>query len=68
MIEKKKRKGLLILDVLKNSEAPLTSGMIAEELSSLGYEMSERTVRLYLQSMDHDGLTSGNGKKGHQIT
>jgi HTH-type transcriptional regulator, global nitrogen regulator NrpRI len=68
MIERRKRKELLILDVLKNSEVPLTSGKIAEELSVLGHEMNERTVRLYLQGMDRAGLTSSNGKKGHGIT
>jgi repressor of nif and glnA expression len=65
---KKKRKELLILDVLKGSETPLTSARIAEELFSLGHEMSERTVRLYLQKMDQDGFTSSIGKRGHQIT
>ena len=65
---KKKRKELLILDVLKGSETPLTSARIAEELLSLGHEMSERTVRLYLQNMDQNGFTSSIGKRGHQIT
>jgi HTH-type transcriptional regulator, global nitrogen regulator NrpRI len=65
---KKKRKELLILDVLKGSETPLISARIAEELFSLGHEMSERTVRLYLQKMDQDGFTSSIGKRGHQIT
>jgi repressor of nif and glnA expression len=65
---RKKRKELLILDVLKGSETPLISARIAEELFSLGHEMSERTVRLYLQKMDQDGFTSSVGKRGHQIT
>jgi len=68
MDEKKRRKGLLILNVLKNSEIALTSGRIAEELVSLGQEISERTVRLYLQYMDAGGFTAGNGKRRHQIT
>ncbi|MDD5243637.1 MAG: NrpR regulatory domain-containing protein [Syntrophorhabdaceae bacterium] len=68
MIEKQKRKELLILNVLKNTEIPLTSTRIAGELKLLGHEVSERTVRLYLSRLDQDGLTTGNGKKGHQIT
>jgi len=68
MVEKQKRKELLILNVLKNTEIPLTSTRIAGELKLLGHEMSERTVRLYLSRLDQDGLTTGNGKKGHQIT
>jgi hypothetical protein len=68
MFEKTKRKELLILNILKNSEAPLTSARIAEETSALGHEMSERTVRLYLQKMDQEGLTNSSRKLGHQIT
>ena len=68
MIEKQKRKELLILNVLKNTEMPLTSTRIAEELKQLGHEMSERTVRLYLSRLDEDGLTTSSGKKGHHIT
>ena len=68
MIEKQKRKELLILNVLKNTEIPLTSTRIAGELKLLGHEVSERTVRLYLSRLDQDGLTTSNGKKGHQIT
>jgi HTH-type transcriptional regulator, global nitrogen regulator NrpRI len=68
MVEKKKRKELLILNVLKNSETPLASAKIAEELAALGHEASERTVRLYLHQMDQEGLTKGNGKRGRRIT
>jgi|EPASupsiteSAE347_1022098.scaffolds.fasta_scaffold00402_32 repressor of nif and glnA expression len=68
MVERKKRKELLLLNVLKNTDSPLSSARISEELSALGHEMSERTVRLYLQQMDRDGLTKSGGKRGHWIT
>jgi HTH-type transcriptional regulator, global nitrogen regulator NrpRI len=67
-MERKKRKELLILTVLRNSSSPLSSAKIGTELLLLGHEVSERTVRLYLQGMDRDGLIRSNGKRGHEIT
>jgi repressor of nif and glnA expression len=68
MEDKRKRKEILILNVLKNSKENLSSSRVAEELAFLGHEMSERTVRLYLQQMNAEGLTDSNGKRGHTIT
>jgi HTH-type transcriptional regulator, global nitrogen regulator NrpRI len=68
MIEKKKKKALLILGVLKNEGKPLTSSRIAEALLLLGHEVSERTVRLYLQDLNREGLVENSGKRGHFIT
>lgn len=68
MEDKNKKKELLILNVLKNSNKPLTSARIAERLMYMGSEISERTVRLYLQRMEKDGLTTSNGKRGNIIT
>jgi len=68
MKERKKKKEISILRVLKNSATPLTSAKIARELVVLGQEISERTVRLYLQEMGKDGLTVNTGKRGHQIS
>jgi repressor of nif and glnA expression len=68
MKERKKKKVLSILRVLKSSSTPLTSAKIAQKLVALGQEISERTVRLYLQEMEKDGLTLNNPKKGHQIS
>jgi len=68
MFEKIKRKELLILNMLKNSREPMTSSKIAAGISALGHEMSERTIRLYLQKMDQNGLTIKKGKSGHKIT
>lgn len=68
MKERKKKKELSILRVLKGSGTPLTSAKIARELVALGQEISERTVRLYLQEMEQDGLTINTGKKGHAIS
>ncbi len=68
MKERKKKKELSILRVLKNSGTPLTSTKIAQELVALGQEISERTVRLYLQEMEQDGLTVNSGKRGHTIS
>jgi len=64
----KKKKEVLILGVLKNSSTALTSSRIARELSSLGHDVSERTVRLYLREMEAAGLTVSNGKRGSRIT
>jgi repressor of nif and glnA expression len=66
--DKKKRKGISILNVLKNAKESVSSARVADELASLGHEISERTVRLYLQQMDAEGLTESNGKRGHKIT
>lgn len=65
---RKKPKELLILRVLRNSKTALSSARIAEELQSFGYEMSERTVRLYLQNLLSEGLTVSNGKRGQVIS
>jgi hypothetical protein len=67
-MEKKRKKDLLILGILRNSSTPLTSTKIAQELESLGHDISERTVRLYLQRMDAEGMARQTGKKGHEIT
>ena len=68
MTEKMKRKQLSILSVLKASDKPLTSLRINDELVSFGHEISERTVRLYLQHMDQANLTQNLGRQGHRIT
>jgi hypothetical protein len=68
MEEKKRPKELLILKTLKSSKTALSSARIAEELQALGYEISERTVRLYLQQLIGQGLTTSNGKRGHIIS
>ncbi len=56
------------MNVLRSAEGPLPSGEIARALLSLGLEVSERTVRFYLQQMDQEGLTETIGKRGHRIT
>ena len=68
MPDKIKRKQLSILSVLKENDAPCSSSQISQELESLGFEISERTVRFYLNKMDANGLTITVGKQGRQIT
>ncbi len=67
-MEKVKRKELLIMTTLKNMGGPQTSVKIAEELVALGHDISERTVRLYLQRLEHEGLTESHRKRGHRLT
>jgi repressor of nif and glnA expression len=66
--EKTEKKRLAILRILRESGGQLGSLKIAEKLVSAGYEISERTVRLYLQASDGEGLTENRGRKGHLIT
>lgn len=68
MADKKIEKKLSILNVLRSSNNPLSSSKISEELAALGLHVSERTIRLYLEKTDQDGLTKSFGKRGRQIT
>ncbi len=68
MSSRMEKKKLAILEVLKSSTVPLSSRRIAESLDVAGYEISERTIRLYLQQLDQEGLTELHGKKGRTIT
>jgi len=62
------RKVVSILQILQEHAKPLGSALIALKLHKFGIDMSERTVRYYLQQMDHDGLTKNFAKKGRMIT
>ena len=68
MIEKVEKKRLAILRVLKDAEKTLTGSKITVELAAMGVDISERTVRFYLQDMDNEGLTENYGKRGRVIT
>ena len=66
-MDKKARKRLAILDVLKSTEQPMSSRVVAERLQESGQDVSERTVRLYLQQLQSEGLSSA-GRHGHVLT
>lgn len=66
--DKKTRKRLAILEVLRVADSPLSSTRIAEILIDQGYDISERTIRLYLQQLDQECLTRNEGKRGRRIT
>ncbi|MBN1586101.1 MAG: DUF128 domain-containing protein [Candidatus Omnitrophica bacterium] len=66
--EKVIRRKLSILRVLRRSGKPLPSSAIAEGLQGFGHDVSERTVRLYLQQLDQEGMTENLGKQGRRLT
>ncbi len=66
--ERTEKRKLAILEVLRKASEPLSSGRLAEALNIAGYDISERTVRLYLKQLDGDGLTELHGKRGRTIT
>ncbi|MBW2062884.1 MAG: DUF128 domain-containing protein [Deltaproteobacteria bacterium] len=68
MREKREKKRLAVLRILQASNKPLSSSIINQQLLAMGHEVSERTVRLYLQQMDREGMTEIFGKRGHRIT
>lgn len=59
---------LAILRILNERGKPVSSAFLTEEFSSRGIEMSERTIRLYLNEMDRQGLTHYKKKHGRIIT
>ncbi len=68
MGEKAEKRRLAILRILLESDHPVSSGKINERLESMGYDISERTVRYYLTAMDKEGLTENLGKRGRRLT
>jgi len=68
MNKRSERKIISILQILQENNSPTGSTVIALRLKELGFDLSERTVRYYLQIMDQGGLTKNFGKKGRIIT
>lgn len=57
-----------ILNTLQSAGRPLGATRIAKKLEDFGFDLSQRTVRYYLQKLDQEGLTQNVGKKGRKIT
>jgi hypothetical protein len=62
------KKKIAILQVLKSAGEPMSSARITEALQQSGQDVSERTVRLYLQQMEERQLIRSNGRRGRVIT
>ncbi len=68
MRESTEEKRLAILRILREADGPLGSSKITEQLSAMGHDISERTVRFHLLDMDKTGLTQNFGHSGRAIT
>lgn len=53
----------MILRVLKEANRPVGSAQIHKEMVLSGHDISERTLRLYLQDLDNTGLTIRDSKR-----
>ncbi len=67
-MDKREKKRLAILETLHRSGELLSSARITELLMTQGVDISERSVRLYLQELDEEGLTENHGRRGRSIT
>ena len=63
-----KRKMMEILRVLGESDRPLGGARIAQALRLAGREMSQRTIRYYLERTDLAGFTEPAGSRGRRLT
>jgi len=66
--ENKRNIELAILRVLADENEPQSGNRIAEVLAGQDSSLSERTIRLYLQRLDEEGLTEARGRQGRIIT
>lgn len=55
-----------ILRILRDAREPIGSAAIADELRTYGFDLSGRTIRLYLQKMEEDGFVTSarRGREG----
>jgi len=68
MLEKSKKKKIAILNVLRNADSGLRSSQIFDELVNQGYDVSERSLRMYLQDLKDEGFTEAIEKRRYRIT
>ncbi len=54
---------VLILRLLRDAHGPMGSARIARELEAFGFELSPRTIRLYLEALEQAGLVA-QAKRG----
>lgn len=57
-----------ILRILKESDNPTGSKLIANELKKKGFNLGERAVRYHMQILDEKGYTEKKGYSGREIT
>lgn len=62
------RKKVAVLRVLRAVNQPLGGTRIAREVESYGLNVSPRTLRLYLEQLEADGLVESIGQRGRRIT
>lgn len=67
-MDKRQKKRIAILDVLRRDGEVLSSRRITELLMGQNVDISERSVRLYLHELDEEGLTENLGRRGRIIT
>ena len=68
MTNHKDNKKLAILQALGASGRSLRSAEIGKAIATRGYQLSDRTIRLYLKELDKEGLTENLGRQGRLIT
>ncbi len=62
------KKKLAVLRVLRNAARPLGGARVAKELHAFGLDLKPRTLRLYLEHLEEQGLVHGAGPRGRAIT
>lgn len=62
------KKKLAILDIINTCDDPIGGKEISELLLDKGIEISDRTVRMYLQELEDEGLLEQTPRKGRSIT
>jgi repressor of nif and glnA expression len=67
-MDRRRRNLLSVLAVLRDCGRAMTGRQITHLLAAAGQDVSERTVRLYLNETDGLGLTESRGRKGREIT
>jgi len=61
-------KKVAVLEVLAASDTPVGGKEISEILAGKGIDVSDRTVRLYLQELEDEGLIEHSPRKGRALT
>jgi len=63
-----RQKKLAILGILKNETQPTGGKELSEILATQGLDVSDRTVRMYLQELEDEGFLVQSPRKGRTIT